>query len=75
MIEILDIGDFRVSDYSLLKAKEENPTIFVSDHEKTVLRLLSSNLKIKSISMIMTWCVRLVSPLKINCVTLQITKY
>jgi tRNA G18 (ribose-2'-O)-methylase SpoU len=49
MIEILDIGDFRVSDYSLLKAKEENPTIFVSDHEKTVLRLLSSNLKIKSI--------------------------
>lgn len=49
MIEILDSQDSRVADYSLLKAKEENIFTFVSDHEKTVLRLLHSKLKIKSI--------------------------
>lgn len=49
MIEILDSRDTRVSDYSLLKAKEENTFTFVTDHEKTVLRLLHSKLKIKSI--------------------------
>ena len=49
MIEIIDSEDLRVKDYSLLKAKQENNNYFVSDHEKTVLRLLHSNLKIKSI--------------------------
>ena len=49
MIEILDSRDTRVAEYSLLKAKEESTFTFVSDHEKTVLRLLHSKLKIKSI--------------------------
>lgn len=49
MIEITSPYDPRVSDYSLLKSKEEDPNIFIADHEKTVVRLLKSNITIKSI--------------------------
>ncbi len=49
MIEITSPFDPRVSDYSLLKSKEENPKIFIADHEKSVIRLLNSNLEVKSI--------------------------
>jgi tRNA G18 (ribose-2'-O)-methylase SpoU len=49
MIEIISPFDQRVSDYRLLKSKEEDPNIFIADHEKTVIRLLKSNITIKSV--------------------------
>ncbi len=49
MIEITSPNDPRVIDYCLLKSKEENPSIFIADHEKSVIRLLNSNLEIKSL--------------------------
>ena len=49
MIEIIFPSDPRVSDYSLLKSKQENPSLFIADHEKSVIRLLNSNLQIKSL--------------------------
>jgi tRNA G18 (ribose-2'-O)-methylase SpoU len=49
MIEISDPEDLRVSDFSLLKSKEESDAVFIADHEKTVVRLLKSSLMIKSI--------------------------
>ncbi len=49
MIEISDPKDLRVSEYSLLKSKEESKAFFVADHEKNVVRLLQSNLSIKSV--------------------------
>lgn len=41
--------DPRLSAYQLLKAKEEPSDKFVADHEKTVVRLLMSNLEVESV--------------------------
>jgi tRNA G18 (ribose-2'-O)-methylase SpoU len=41
--------DLRLSDYKLLKTKEENTDFFIADNEKTAIRLLQSDFKIKSV--------------------------
>ncbi|BDA80933.1 rRNA methyltransferase (plasmid) [Leptospira kobayashii] len=49
MILIQDPSDSRVSPYSLLKSKEETSDCFIADNEKTVVRLLESDLEVVSI--------------------------
>ncbi|TGN13720.1 TrmH family RNA methyltransferase [Leptospira ilyithenensis] len=49
MISIQDPFDPRVSPYSLLKSKEETSDCFIADNEKTVVRLLESDLEVVSI--------------------------
>ncbi|MDF3822112.1 RNA methyltransferase [Leptospira sp. 96542] len=49
MVFILSPDDERLSEYSLLKSKEENSEYFIADHEKTAVRLLESNLEIISV--------------------------
>lgn len=41
--------DERVSEYSLLKSKEPKSNRFIADHEKTAVRLLSSDLEVESV--------------------------
>ncbi|WP_411821264.1 TrmH family RNA methyltransferase [Leptospira sp. 'Mane'] len=49
MIQIQDPSDPRISPYSLLKSKEEVSDFFIADNEKTVIRLLESDLEVISI--------------------------
>ncbi|TGN06704.1 TrmH family RNA methyltransferase [Leptospira bandrabouensis] len=49
MQNIHSAQDPRLSAYQLLKAKEETSDKFIADHEKTAVRLLTSNLEVESV--------------------------
>ncbi|TGL00837.1 RNA methyltransferase [Leptospira bouyouniensis] len=49
MQKILSPHDERLRDYHLLKSKESPSEYFIADHEKTAVRLLKSDIEVKSV--------------------------